>query len=66
MWCQNQTFGDPHGSLVGKYKPFGKKISFLVWKKPLEPVCARFENTMGNPFLTKFNIGQNAPKKNLE
>ena len=26
---------------------------------------ARFENTMGIPFLTLLNIGQNAPKKNL-
>ena len=31
MWCPNQNFGDPHGCLVGKYKPFGKKMSFLAW-----------------------------------
>ena len=53
-WCQNQNFGDPHGCLVSQYKPFGKKISFLAWKKTLEPFRARFENTMGNPFFNFF------------
>ena len=28
--------GHPQGCLVGKYKPLGKKIKFLAWKKNLE------------------------------
>jgi hypothetical protein len=32
-WWQNPNIGHPHGSLVGKYKPVGKKISFLAGKK---------------------------------
>ena len=60
MWCQNQNSGDPHGCLVGKYKPFGKKISFLAWtKKNPEPFRARFENEMENPF---FDFGKYEPK----
>ena len=58
MWFQNQNLGDLHGCLVGKYKPFGKKISFLALKKKPEPFRARFEN----PFWTLLNIGRNAPK----
>ena len=50
----------PLGCLVGKYKPFGKKIAFQHEKNTLEPFRAIFENTMGNPFLTLSNIGQNA------
>ena len=67
-WWQNPNFGDPNGCLVGKYKPFGKKISFQAWKKPLEPFRARFENKMGNIFFDYifWNIGWNAPQKNLE
>ena len=65
-WWQNPNFGDPHGCLVGKYKPFGKKISFLAWKKPLEPFRARFENTMGNPFFDFVKYRPKRSKKNLE
>ena len=59
MWCQNQNFGDPHGCLVGKDDQFGK-ISFLALKKNLQSFRARFENAMGNPFLTLSNMNQNA------
>ena len=41
----------------GQIKPFGKKISFLAWKKNPEPFRARFENTMGNKFFVCFQIG---------
>ena len=33
-----QTLGTPtHGCLGGKYKPFGKKNSFLALKKKINP-----------------------------
>ena len=32
-----QNFGDRHGCLVGKYKQFGKKNSFLAGRKTLNP-----------------------------
>ena len=60
MWCQNLKFGDPHGCLVGKYKQFGKQISFLAWKKNPEPFRARYLNAMGNPF---FDFVKERPKR---
>ena len=60
-WWQNPNNGDPHGCLRGKYKPFGKKNLLPSLKKEEEPFYARFENTIGNPFLTLLNIGRNAP-----
>ena len=60
MLCQNQNFGDPHGCFVGKYKPFGTKISFLAWEKNPEPFRARFEKEMGNPF---FDFVKYEPKR---
>ena len=66
-WWQNPNIGDPHGCLGGKYKPFGKQISFLAWrrKKP-EPFRARFENTMGNPFFDFVKYRPKRSKINLE
>ena len=32
-WNKKRSLGAPYDCLVGKYKAFGKKISFLAWKK---------------------------------
>ena len=61
-WWQNQNFGDPHGYLGGKYNLFGKKISFLAWKKNAELFRVRFENTMGNLF---FYFVKYRPKRSI-
>ena len=64
MWCQNQKFGDPHGCLVDKYKRFGKKISFLAWKKkPWTLPRKIFEMKWEIHFLTLLNKSQTASKK---
>ena len=66
MWCQNRNFGDPHSCLVGKYKPFGKKNSFLVWKKPFNPSAQDLKIQWEIHILIFLNIDRNAlPKKNV-
>ena len=63
MWFQNQNFGYPHGCLVGKYKPFGKKISFLAWKKTLNTSAQDLKIQWEINFLTFKNTDRNAPNK---
>ena len=33
-WNKKRSLGAPYGSLVGKYKAFGKTNCFLVWNRP--------------------------------
>ena len=61
MWCPNKNLGDPHGYLVGKYKPFNKQISFPASKKTLNPSAQDLKMQLEIHFLTWFNMNQNAP-----
>ena len=64
MLCQNQNFGDPHGCLVSKNKPFGKQKELSTLKKNPEPFRTRFENAMGNPFFDFVKLRSKcSPKK---
>ena len=56
MWCQNKNFWDPHGFLGGKYKTFGKLISFLAWKKTRNFFVEDLKKEMENPFQDFLNI----------
>ena len=42
-----------------------KKLASLLEKKTLEPFCARFENTMGNPFYDFVKYRSKCSKKNI-
>ena len=53
-------FGDPHGCLLGKYKPFGKKFSSLAGKKTQKHSAQDLKIHWEILFLTLLNIGQNA------
>ena len=59
-WWQNPNIGDHHGCLVDKYKPFGKKFSFLALKKPLNPSAQDLKMQWEINLLTLLNMSQNA------
>ena len=65
MQCQNSNFGNPHGCLVGKNKPFAKQFATQLEKNPLNPSAQDLKIHWVIHFLTMLNIGRNAPKKNL-
>ena len=60
MWCQNQSFGDPYGCLVGKKKQFGKKNTFLAWKKKPLNLSAQDLKLQSKIFCSFLNFDQNA------
>ena len=48
-WCQNWMFSPFQGCLLGNYKPFSKKISFLPCKK--KPILSVFTNTFKKKYI---------------
>ena len=56
-------FGDPHGCLVGKNWPFGKKNYLPSSKKTLNSSTQDLKIQWEINFLTLLNIGRNALKK---